>query len=326
MHSTWGTFEWLLHDAFEKGFRVGVVCHSDDHKGRPGATRPGASTFGAVGGLTCYFMPELTRDALFAALSTRRHYGTTGPRIFLDLHGTFEQSVLGFSEDPKLGPAREFPVLEAHMGDIIQPGPVPMRMSVEVIGTAPIERVDVLHGTQIAQTVRPYVHADLGRRVRVLWQGAEYRGRGRETMWRGKLTLKGNRITRFAPVNFLNPERKIVETVPGTTLTWDSVTTGNLAGIDLWLNQAKDGSIKIETNVVSGEIDLSLLAGDRTTFEGGGLDRKISVYRLPENDWSRRITFDHTVAFSGKADLPIYVRVTQADGNQAWSSPIYLIA
>jgi hypothetical protein len=64
VHSTWGTFEWLLHDAFEKRYRVGVVCHSDDHKGRPGATRPGASTFGAIGGLTCYFMPELTRDAI----------------------------------------------------------------------------------------------------------------------------------------------------------------------------------------------------------------------------------------------------------------------
>jgi hypothetical protein len=37
VHSSWGTFEWILHDAFEKGFRVGVVCHSDDHKGRPGA-------------------------------------------------------------------------------------------------------------------------------------------------------------------------------------------------------------------------------------------------------------------------------------------------
>jgi hypothetical protein len=64
VHSTWGTFEWLLHDAFAQGYRVGVVCHSDDHKGRPGATRPGASTFGAIGGLTCYLMPELTRDAL----------------------------------------------------------------------------------------------------------------------------------------------------------------------------------------------------------------------------------------------------------------------
>jgi hypothetical protein len=326
VHSSWGTFEWLLHDAFEKGFRVGVVCHSDDHKGRPGATRPGASTFGAVGGLTCYFMPELTRDALFEALRTRRHYGTTGSRIFLDLHAKFEQSVTGFSEDPKLGPAKESSVREARMGDIIRPGAVPMRMSVEGIGTAPVERLDVLHGTEVTQTVRPYADADLGRRVRVLWQGAEYRGRGRETIWLGKLALRGNRITRFAPVNFLNPERTITETASGTELTWDSVTTGNLAGIDLWLDQAKNGSIKIETNVVSGEIDLSMLAGDRITFEGGGLDRKISVYRLPENDWSRRLTLNHTVAFTGKADLPVYVRLTQADGNQAWSSPIYLIA
>jgi hypothetical protein len=32
------------------------------------------------------------------------------------------------------------------------------------------------------------------------------------------------------------------------------------------------------------------------------------------------------VSFAGEADLPVYVRVTQADGHQAWSSPIYLIA
>jgi hypothetical protein len=326
VHSSWGTFEWLLHDAFEKGFRVGVVCHSDDHKGRPGATRPGASTFGAAGGLTCYFMPELNRDALFEALRTRRHYGTTGPRIFLDLHATFEQPVTGFSEDPQLGPAKEFPVFEARMGDIIRPCAVPMTMVVEVIGTAPIERLDVLHGTQVAQTVRPYGDADLGRRVRVLWQGAEYRGRGRETIWRGKLQLAGNRIAHFAPVNFLNPERTVKETAPGTTLTWDSVTTGNLAGIDVWLDQAKSGLLRIETNVVSAEVDLSQLADGQMAFEGGGLDRRISVYRLPECDWSQRVMLAHTVAFWGSADLPVYVRVTQADGNQAWSSPIYLIA
>ena len=148
VHSSWGTFEWLLHDAFDKGYRVGVVCHSDDHKGRPGATRPGASTFGAVGGLSCYFMPELTRDALFEALRKRRHYGTTGTRIFLDLHGAFDADVTGFSEDPQLGPTEEHPTREARMGDIIRPGSVPMKLSAEVIGTAPIERLDVLHGTQ----------------------------------------------------------------------------------------------------------------------------------------------------------------------------------
>jgi hypothetical protein len=109
-------------------------------------------------------------------------------------------------------------------------------------------------------------------------------------------------------------------------LTWESVTTGNLAGIDVWLDQAKSGSLRIETNVVSAEVDLSQLSDGRMAFEGGGLDRRISVYRLPEADWSGRVTLAHTVAFSGSADLPVYVRVTQTDGNQAWSSPIYLIA
>ena len=48
VHSTWGTFEWLLHDAFEQGFRVGVVCHSDDHRAAPArrgrAPRPSAQS------------------------------------------------------------------------------------------------------------------------------------------------------------------------------------------------------------------------------------------------------------------------------------------
>jgi hypothetical protein len=325
VHSSWGTFEWILHDAFEKGFRVGVVCHSDDHKGRPGATMPGASTFGAIGGLSCYFMPELSRDALFEALRKRRHYGTTGTRLFLDVRGKFDQDVTGFSEDPKLGPAKEFPVREAMMGDIIRPKTVPMEVAVEVIGTAPLERVDVLHGTHVVQSERPFTASDLGRRVRLLWQGAEYRGRGRETMWQGRLEAIRNRLDHFATVNFLNPERRVQEITPGVTLAWTSVTTGNLAGIDIWLEESRTGKLRIETNIVSGEVDLGQLDDATVVFDAGGLGRKLSVYRLPERDWSRRLAFEHRVTFKGGADLPIYVRVTQADGHQGWSSPVYLI-
>ena len=79
------------------------------------------------------------------------------------------------------------------------------------------------------------------------------------------------------------------------------MTTGNLAGVDLWLDDARSGTIKIETNVVSGRgRPCSRLAGDRIIFDGGGLGRKLSVYRLPETDWSRRVTLDHTVTFSGQ--------------------------
>src|SRR5262249_41765876 len=259
VHSTWGTFEWLLHDAFEKGYRVGVVCHSDDHKGRPGATKPGASTFGAIGGVTCHFMPPPTPRGLFGAPGPARPYRTTGTRLFLDLRATFDQPVTAFSKDPQLARGKEFAVREASMGDIIRPGSVPMRLAAEVVGTAPIERLDVLHGANVVQTARPFTAADLRPRVRLARPGAGYPRRGRETMWQGKLTLTGNRFARFAPVNFLNPERKVQETSPGTALSWTSVTTGNLAGIDIWLDEARRGTLVLDTNVVSGEVDLTTL-------------------------------------------------------------------
>jgi hypothetical protein len=72
-------------------------------------------------------------------------------------------------------------------------------------------------------------------------------------------------------------------------------------------------------------MSLAQLADGTIAFDGGGLGRKLSVYRLPEEDWSRQLTLEHEVTFAGGADLPVYVRVTQADGHQAWSSPIYLI-
>ena len=90
-------------------------------------------------------MPELNRDALFAALRARAHYGTTGPRIFIELAGSFDREVVGFSDDPALGAAQERATRQARMGDIIRPRGAAMTLSAEVIGTAPVERVDVLH-------------------------------------------------------------------------------------------------------------------------------------------------------------------------------------
>jgi hypothetical protein len=52
----------------------------------------------------------------------------------------------------------------------------------------------------------------------------------------------------------------------------------------------------------------------------------LRVYRLPEQSRATTMHVLHKVAGGGsKADLPVFVRVTQEDGHQAWSSPIYLI-
>jgi hypothetical protein len=324
VHSTWGTFEWLLHDAFDLGYRVGLVCHSDDHKGRPGATRPGASLFGAIGGLTCYLMPELTRPALFEALRRRHHYGTTGTRLFLAVTGRFEAPVTLFDEDPALGPTTARAATEVQMGDIVSPGRETMRLDVEAVGSAPLERIDVFHGKELVRTVRPEDGERPSRRIRVMWQGAEYRGRGREVMWRGTLDIEGGKFVRALPVNFLNPESPLEEVAQGSRLAWRSVTTGNAAGIDLWLEDGETETLVLETHLGGGRFAARNIGRDDTVLPLGGLGRRVTFYRLPE-DLPMRLALSHEVAMAGPADLPVYVRVTQADGHQAWSSPIYLI-
>ena len=59
--------------------------------------------------------------------------------------------------------------------------------------------------------------------MRLRWQGAEYRGRGRQTLWRGELGLTGNRFTRATAVNFLNHELALAETCPQVALAWRPV-------------------------------------------------------------------------------------------------------
>jgi hypothetical protein len=271
-------------------------------------------------------MPELNRDAVFAALRKRQHYGTTGTRLYLAVNGAFDRPVACYDDDPALGAATPRQTRDVTMGAIVASGDAALSLTVDVIGSAPLDRVDVFHGTEIVQTARPYAARDLGRRVRVMWSGAEYRGRGREVPWVGKAVLEGNRIERLAAVNFLNPDKPIAYSRENGTASWQSVTTGNMAGFDLWLEKERTGTLSIETNVASARCDLAALDQDEVVVEAGGLGRRLRIYRLPEQNTATSLRITHDVAAKkAPGDLPIYVRVTQEDGHQAWSSPIYLI-
>ena len=144
-------------------------------------------------------------------------------------------------------------------------------------------------------------------------------------VWQCRVSLGNGRFTRAEPWNFLNPERQLQLLEPGKRLACRSVTTGNAAGIDLWLEDDDSTEIMIETHLGSGCYKARSLDRDGIRLDFGGLGRQVALYRLP-NDLPTRMVFTHTVSHTGNADLPVFVRVTQTDGNQAWSSPIYLIA
>ncbi len=319
IHSAWGTFEWLLHDAFELGFRVGVVANSDGHKGRPGASHPGASTFGAFGGLTCFLLPELTRDALFEALRARRHYGTSGERLDLDVAVQVEGERC--SDDPALGPVETTPISVAKMGDIVVTRAQTADVRVGVAAAGPIERVEVRVGRDTVHTLRP--QQARGRRFRVVWEGAEYRGRGRQTSWDGGAVFEGVSLVRWQTFNHWNLDRSFEQVGPGE-LRWSSLTTGNHAGFDAWVD-GDGGSLRVTMPHGIAELDLGQLDADDRVFEFGGLDRRVRVFRLPDDGGPSSWSVSCTVPVRPDRDTPIWVVVTLESGHVAWSSPTYLV-
>ncbi|MEQ9126289.1 MAG: DUF3604 domain-containing protein, partial [Alphaproteobacteria bacterium] len=154
IHSAWGTFEWLLTYGFKLCHRSGLVCNSDGHKGRPGASYPGAATFGAYGGLTCFLTPELTRDGLFDCLRKRHHYGTTGTRMHLDVRAAFPTGARLFDRDPNVfADATATPAKSVMMGDIAATGDATVSVSVEAITQAPIERIEIRNGAEVVHVL-----------------------------------------------------------------------------------------------------------------------------------------------------------------------------
>ncbi|MBO88085.1 MAG: DUF3604 domain-containing protein [Rickettsiales bacterium] len=324
IHSAWGTFEWLLTDGFPLGHRSGVVCNSDGHKGRPGASYPGASMFGAYGGLTCFYARELSRDGIFECLRKRHHYGTTGTRLHLDVRAEFAGGGELFDEDPNAFPdTGSQTVTNVMMGDIVKTADDFVTLKVEVSAQNPIERIEIRNGMDVLKTVRGYGEKDLGERIRVVWSGAEYRGRGRETNWKGRASFGGAKIRRMEKINAWNHERKL-EQHGADTVVFDAITTGNFGGFDAWLEDTNGASLNVSTNLGMLQAPLSEVGIEDMTMEAGGLERKIRAFRLPEINSHRTITTELEIPIKAEGDNPIWVCVTTEDGFQSWSSPIYV--
>jgi hypothetical protein len=209
------------------------------------------------------------------------------------------------------------------MGDIARAVDEEVELAIEVIGTAPVERIDIWDGLDLIETVRPYAAADLGRRVRLVYEGAEYRGRARITTWDGSLAITGNRIVKAAVINNWNLDRGIQQQSE-TRLAWKAVTTGNYGGIDLWLEVPNAGIMTFKTEPVSGQVVVADLGADARIFEAGGLERAVKLQRLPDVMTERHLRLQRTIKIRQRGDTRLFVRVQQEDGHRLWSSPIYI--
>lgn len=305
IYSCWGLFEWFLGEALRRGMRVGFVAASDDHKGRPGASHPGAHIFGVYGGLTCVLARKLTREAVFEALRARRCYATTGERILLDL--TCNGHLMGEEFE-----ARELPQIRCH-----------------VIGTAGIESVEVLRfakGDERPCVVHSHpicAEAPPSNRIKIAWSGLRQIPRYFHLGWDGSLTLSEGRIINAYGYALDTPLEGIIESSE-RHVAWRSQTAGDEDGIILELDAPPDARLSFKTTPISFVLVVGEIGMEPIEFTGEGIDTRAIVYRLPDAVFPREVEFTWTDVGPPEGTPAYFVRVVQEDGSRAYSSPFYI--
>ncbi len=307
---------WTLNtmqSLLAQGYRMGVVASSDDHLGYPGAYREGLAAIKAA---------ELTREAIFDALRNRRTYAVTGDRIELDFQ------LNGQAMGQELPYERE------------------RRIEVAVSGWDQVDRVEVLKNNEVVHRDFPMDRRISARswnepmlvRFEYGWGPWPALGIGGVADWSIRASVEHGEIDGLQPCFLSGPfeegrRDRIVER------TRQTVRVSSFTGLR---QQVEDYSQKAIVLRLRGSAETRLtfaldaprkVSLSRTLRELAKSNEPLFTDEFPhESAMVNRVVFaDHyRTSFSfvdrdegARADW-YYVRVTQANGQMAWSSPIWV--
>jgi hypothetical protein len=209
------------------------------------------------------------------------------------------------------------------MGSVVEvDGDVVARATVKAASS--VESLTLLRGAEPVVVVRPPPFDDVAssRRIRLRWQGARIRGRGRRVTWSGVIFTEGTRIEEARTFAFDSAADGITA-LRDHEVRFRSQTTGDADGIDLWLDQGQRGRIVFDSPVGRFPVALEELEVERS-WSLGGMDMRVSVERYPEQVTETELTLSTALSPPAGRPAPYLVKVTQVDGHMAWSSPVYL--
>jgi hypothetical protein len=325
-----GTFEWFGNLYLRNGFEIGFVSASDDHRSKPGlATGLFFTPQLQPGGLAAAVAPAKTNDAIFDALHALSAYATSGARIVLDAR------------------------LNGQSMGTRQASSSRRRIEARVSGTAPIDRIDVVKNGEVAWS-ESYLGAPLESHawVQVGFESSSEvfpppRDNPREyRVWSGTLDVDGAKVVglrttglqnayvewaRIDPerpdrIRFYTETRGKAETIL-VELEGASASTRFLFDLVAAKESGFGQGVRPLAQIPAAKVDLSLADLEDSRLEhalpvGKHVDRlKLQVID-PAGALDRDVEFDD-LGEARDGDY-YYVRVTQLDGSQAWSSPFWV--
>lgn len=291
----------------QQGHVFGFIASSDGHNAYPGSYKMG---------LAAVYAEELTRESIWSAMRARRTYAVTGDRILLN-----------------------FELEGQPMGSVCTSGKA-RSILVEVEGLDALDKIELIKNGRVlwrecASLNRDYDYQESGKfKVRIEW------GWGSSEPWQaeGKLSLQGGNILSAVPC-FAAPGPNELTLDAGNSAAWKSVTIGN--SIFDWKigRYAREGTNSIVFTIQGNgktilELKLNgrifrysladLMQGSRVELTRGPFDQKVKFHEpISEDQYYKSINFTDTASHGAKQDF-YYVRITQANGQMAWSSPIWV--
>ena len=313
-HSMGGRWTPNTLDAILKdGHRVGILASTDDHLGYPGAYGEGLAAIPAS---------DLTRESLFDALRKRRVYGVTGDRIQLDFR------VNGHLMGEEIAYTRK------------------RTISAGVTGWDRVDRVELLKNNRVIhrdfpmdrQPPRDPWQRPLLIRVEFGWGPWASLEMPRTCDWEMNIELEAAKILDFQPCFQSGPleenRRNRVTVKSETALKVNSYTSRRQAfaerptnAVVLKVQAGPQSLLTIETTQPVEKIIkmklTELLEVNDVIFTGPFPDESILVHRLVPIALAES-SFTLTDESRGDTVDWYYLRVVQANGQLAWSSPIWV--
>jgi len=317
-----------IQEGLARGLRLGIIASGDTHTACPGVWDHG---------LVAAWAEELTREAIWDALQERRVYGVTGDRMIVDF--TIGDTPMG--------------AVASSSGDL--------RINASVVCEAALDRIEVLRNNRLVHThchtgawdPRPDgegIHAKL--RIAFGWgPGPQYGMNLGERSWTGRLRIDGGAIlgvngcfTRLGQHHSRAADNE---------WRWELTTSDrrfpeeNIQAIVFELTGASDSQILVETGAAAERFSLAealaasrvipLLEETREALWDQFRQRpeelaspdvlyhnspKVKIHRaVPEVGYTAAISFSDDPP---RDDSFYYLRVTQTNGQMAWTSPIWV--
>jgi hypothetical protein len=333
IYSCHGSFEWFGNLYLKNGFEIGFLAASDDHRARPGVGHGNwRLPLTGVPGLAAVLAPAKTVDAVFDGLRGLRAYATSGPRIIVDA------------------------TINGHPMGTRQPPSGRREVACKIMGTAPIDRIDLIRNGEVVYT-QGYMSAPLSSDASVqvgFASTSDVFTRDRTDnprayrVWEGTLEVRGARVVAVEGIGLDNRLRDTVEVDPSNRnrIRFRIETRGRTDSLLLKLEGASLETVvefELDPTVEEGlsrpdavrgaaeipgarfRLDLADLAGGRVeqVFRVDDHTDTVSL-NVVDDEVAMDREFSYVDVNGTAAGDYYYLRVTQLDGGQAWTSPFWV--